>query len=359
MSRRFGYVAIVMLAGICTARWFVHSPDRRPGISVVELAREAAPASVQQPLDAPAEPATPEEPPAPSPPALDISSLPMPRSLQGTEVDGGVAIDRDGHLIVASSVRQLFDYFLTATGEESQQTIRLRIVAELEKRLPRRAVQEAVALLDRYLQYRERARGLWSDDKSDDLDTRLQQIRALRRDVFGEADAQALFGDEEERDIIAVEQYHAASDPSLSREERDEVLEQFERNLPDEVRLARDEATKPQRLMREEAELRATGGDPLEVRALREQYFGRNGADRLELLDVEEAEWNRRMNDYRSARQAIDGNPSFTEDQRQAAIGQLRAQRCSTQEQVRVDALDRIEKQQGADKRFEQEGIEE
>src|SRR5689334_7743323 len=56
--------------------------------------------------------------------AAELANKPLPRSLQDTQVDGGLAADANGHLIVAPGVRALFDYFLSATGEESPQIIR-------------------------------------------------------------------------------------------------------------------------------------------------------------------------------------------------------------------------------------------
>ena len=79
--------------------------------------------------------------------AIDLAQRPLPRSLEGTEVDGGLAADPEGHLIVGPGVRALFDYFLSATGEEPAELIRARIIAEIEERLPPTAAREAIDLL--------------------------------------------------------------------------------------------------------------------------------------------------------------------------------------------------------------------
>src|SRR5262249_56086368 len=104
-----------------------------------------------------------------------------PRSLRGTRVDGGLAVDADGRFVPGPETRRLFDYFLTATGEEPPERTRSRIVAEIERRLPPSARAEAVALLDRYLDYRERARTF---EASGDLAARGEAPARLRGEIF-------------------------------------------------------------------------------------------------------------------------------------------------------------------------------
>ena len=42
----------------------------------------------------------------------------LPKSLQGTQVDGEIIIDENKQLVVTAGLRRLFDYFLSAQGEE-------------------------------------------------------------------------------------------------------------------------------------------------------------------------------------------------------------------------------------------------
>ena len=42
----------------------------------------------------------------------------LPASFKGTEVDGQFQLDAAGNLIIGPELRQLFDYFLSAIGEE-------------------------------------------------------------------------------------------------------------------------------------------------------------------------------------------------------------------------------------------------
>src|SRR5262249_39840908 len=90
---------------------------------------------------------------------------PRPRSLRGTRVDGGLAVDAAGRFMATPDARRLFDYFLATAGEETPERIRARIVAAIEQRLSGDAARDATALLDRYLAYRERARHATTRDE--------------------------------------------------------------------------------------------------------------------------------------------------------------------------------------------------
>jgi lipase chaperone LimK len=278
--------------------------------------------------------------------ARELARKSLPPSVEEMGVDGGLTADPSGHLIVAPGVREFFDYFLSATGEEPFSVLRPGIVAEIEKRLPPTAAQEAIDLLDRYLNYRERARGLYAEDGlSGDLSAHLEQIRALRREVFGKDNAEALFGQDATEDYIALAESEVLRDPSLSQEERQRRLDALEQQLPEAVRQAHEEVTKPTRFLQEQEELQAAGGSSEEIRALREKYWGTEAADRLEGLDRRQADWQARIDDYRTARAAIENDPSLSPEQKVQNINDLMAARFSETERIRVGMLDQIEQQ--------------
>ena len=276
---------------------------------------------------------------------IELGSRPLPRSLQGADVPGGLGVDADGNLIVAPGVRVLFDHFLSAVGEEPLEVIRGRIIAEIRRRLPPKAQVQAIDLLDRYLEYRERARELYTAGASDNLDARLQQIRDLRRDVFGEKDAEGLFGAEEAVDYVAAAQVEIAKDKSIPEEERQRRIAALAQQLPEEVRQAREEVMKPQRFFAEQEQLRARGASPQEVRALRERYWGAEAADRLEQVDQEETEFQGRVDAFRAERAKIEANAALPPEERQRQIDELARARFSEPERLRLEALDRIEQE--------------
>lgn len=269
---------------------------------------------------------------------------PPPGSLADTEPDGDLALDAAGHLVPTPSALRLFDYFLSATGEEPPELIRARIVAEIRRRVGEPAAGEAEALLDRYLAYRAEAQALTTEGSPPaELERRLQWIRELRRKHFGAETAAALFGEEERITELALERRRIVSDATLSPEERERRLEAIEAQLPEGVRESHRLARAIADSKREVDDLRARGASDAEVWAARERRFGAEAADRLAALDVRRAEWERRLDAYRAARIALEAEPdvaALSPEEREARIDALRAVHFTPEERARVRALD-------------------
>lgn len=272
-----------------------------------------------------------------------LAREPLPRSLRDTEVGGGLAIGEDDHFVPAPDAIALFDYFLSASGEEPDAVLRQRIVDHIHAALPAVAATEAEALLDTYLRFREAARELaQAGDVPADLEQRLQWIRELRRAHFG-ATAEALFGEDEETTRIDLERRRVAADPELGAAEKRARLEALGERLPESVRAARARAHAPSATQQEVEALREAGASDAQVFSLREERFGREAAERLAALDVEQQRWRDRLSSYRSERDAliaeIEANGSDLAA-RSEAIDALRRRTFSESEQLRVRALD-------------------
>jgi lipase chaperone LimK len=274
-------------------------------------------------------------------PALDVGVLPS--SLRDTEIDGALTLDADGRFVPDRGALALFDYFLSATGEQPAAALRAHVVAEIERRLPPDAAREAEAFLDRHLAYREAARRLGEDERlalGSDLERRLQWLRELRREHFGAALSERLFGDDERAVEIALERQRVAADPALSPEARRARIDALEAELPDAMRRARAAAVLPLRLHRDEAALRAAGADDTTIRALREASVGAEAADRLTALDERRAAWQARVDAYRAERAELDADASIEPAERAALHDAVRARHFDATEQLRVRALD-------------------
>jgi len=118
---------------------------------------------------------------------------PIVRSLAGTQVDGELVADHGGRLVITRETRRVFDYYLTAEGETPAGTIRALVVAEARRALPAGAADEAVALFDRYLEYRARGAALLESQPADPL----AAVVALQRKLFGARATELLFGDDD------------------------------------------------------------------------------------------------------------------------------------------------------------------
>lgn len=261
------------------------------------------------------------------------------RSLRGTEIDGALRVGPDGKLILGPEVIALFDYFLAATGEESESAIRARIEAAIRERLTGPAADEALTLLDKYLAYRRASKRMRMPAGAEsDPAARLEAIRDLRRTHFGEGAASLLFGNEEREGLVAVEQSRILKDSSLSPEEREARLAELEAKLPEPAQRARAEAVRPLLEQREEEAMRAAGATEAEIHEHRVKTLGKEGAERLADLDRRRAEWKRRVEAFRAARDKLAASvPS--ESARQAAEQRLLEDSFTPEEQLRVKAI--------------------
>lgn len=263
------------------------------------------------------------------------------RSLRETDIDGALRVGPDGKLILGPDVVAFFEYFLSATGEESDAVIRARIEAAIRERLDGAAEAEALALLDKYMAYREAGRKLAGSAGADEGDplTRLDAIKKLRRAHFGEEAASAMFGAEELEGEVAAERSRVLKDPALSPEEREAKLAELEEKLPEGARRAREASRGPLRLREEEAALRAEGASDEEVHRHRVEAVGEEAAERLRELDAKRAEWKRRIDAVRGERDRIEKQYANDEGARDAALTKLLEESFAPEERARAKAV--------------------
>lgn len=230
----------------------------------------------------------------------------MPRSLQDTEVDGNLRVDANGNLIVDAEVRYFFDYFLVATGEEPEANIRARVLAEIRKRLPPKAAAQAVDVFEQYMKYRDEVADLTSNPHgAEELEARLGDLKRIRREQLGPANAEAMFAEEEALDAVTVERKKIEADPSLTLEEKRLRSEALEAQLPPELRVARAQSMAPLRNLQEEQAMIAAGATPEDIRQFREQTVGPTAAQRLEQMEKEEAAFQARVAAFKVERQKM------------------------------------------------------
>ncbi|MBW2398073.1 MAG: lipase chaperone [Deltaproteobacteria bacterium] len=275
-----------------------------------------------------------------------LARRPLPESLRGTEIDGGLTVDADGNFVPTPDAIALFDFFLAARSEESEAVIRARIVALIRSRLDGDAMTDAVALLDSYLGFRDELRELaGASEAPSEPEQRLQWIRELRRKHFGEALAESLFGESEAVARIDFARRRVALDSSLEPEERRERLDALDEQLPESVRAARRSGPSPQRAQDEVEALRQAGGSDAEIFALRERRFGREAAERLAGFDAARESWEERLEIYQGERDQLLSREYVSElsaDEREGALESIRREHFDGYELERVRALDRL-----------------
>jgi lipase chaperone LimK len=200
----------------------------------LELALEAGRTTPPVPIPEPAEESP--APPAPvhravaSPP---LAAAPAARSLDGTVVDG----DFSG----GPATVRLFEYFLSTEGEEDAAAIRRHVRAVAESCLSPGESSSALALFDRYQQYRVSLRAAFErPGAAVDARAALALAERTQRELFGAVAAERLFGDQDALAEVTLDRAALFADATLDPAERDARLDALEQRLPEPMRLARE-----------------------------------------------------------------------------------------------------------------------
>ena len=277
----------------------------------------------------------------------------LPASLAGTEVDGEILIDENQNLYVTRRLRDLFDYFLATVGEESLSVITQRVKAYIRHRTPEPAQSQAVALFDQYIAYRAALRNIpeagGKPADQIDLEAIAQQKaaeRQLRQQFFDSKTIQAFFGDDDAYDQYTLETLKIADNTQLSDAEKAKKTAELLKQLPDHLRDSMQETAKIQNLEQQTAEWKARNGSAAELREIRLNLVGIEATGRLEALDQDNDQWQRRINAYLQEYNKINSNPQWSVEQKQLMVLSLRRQQgFNEQEQLRLPAFEQMAEQ--------------
>lgn len=271
----------------------------------------------------------------------------LPRSLAGTDVDGGFEIDANGHLRITKGIRQTFDYFLSTIGEESISTIMARIKAYIRHRLKDPAAGEAERLLASYAAYKQALATLPTIQPQADgglnldaIQQQMTQVQSLRSQYLSPEVIEAFFGDEDVYDRYTVSRLQVLQNKGLSDKQRAQQLAMLQQQLPPALQQSLKVANSVQDLNALTADWRKRGGTAQELRDIREALVGPEAASRLEALDAENSDWERRMSGWLSQRDALLATAGLSESDKQAQVSQLRSKVFSAEELLRVQSLE-------------------
>lgn len=268
----------------------------------------------------------------------------LPASLEGTSLPGGWAkTDSNGSLVPTPQLRQLFEYYLAALGEETLPQLVARIEQALA-RLEEPARSEAMATLGNYLDYKlalgdlEVTYGNATSLDANEMQQRMAEIRALRRTWMDAQTADAFFASDEAVDQFQIEQLRIRTDESLSDGEREQALERAEQALPAPIREARRETRKFTDYQKARSQF---ADDPEALRTWREERFGDEAARQLEKVEAEQRAWDNKWQSYSSALRELD-DLGLAGPEREAAVDSLRDEYFEGAEKLRAEALDSI-----------------
>lgn len=336
--RRAAVISIGLGLGVVAVLFWYPKVSEEPGVDAVPslslaaavgLGQSGGPVQSSRPSARASDPGT--RPPSARAPRASAA-------LSGTGPDGALRVGPDGALRLEPSVRRLFDHFLLARGEWSEQEIRDAVVEVITRALQAPAADEALALFDAYVAYLAAgAEGSWAP-AGGDLAAMIAARQALRVRFLGSTAADALFADEASslstlRDRPAPGLPGAlAPSPGEDRAEPSAAPPR-EDALPPEIREARAAVVAPSTSIADEATLRAQGASDADIRAYRAERFGEEAAARLESLDRAQAAWSARVAAFREACAGIAADGTVD---RRAAVQALRDATFTPVERMRL-----------------------
>lgn len=282
------------------------------------------------------------EPAAPAPAKVAEPDLfAFVRSMEGTRPDGDIRQASGAALVADRELRNLFEYYLAATGEKPLDAIRAEIERDLDQRLQPAPAAQARQLLGRYLDYKRELAEIEKNpalagNAADAIRGRLQALQQARLRFFSSAEIDGMFGLDDAYDSDAVARIEISQDKSLGAAQRRDKLAALDAALPPALREARDVPLQPVRLAEEAARMREQGASDDEVYRMRASAVGPEAAARLAAVDREQATWQARVASYLAERsRLIDSNPADS-----AALMQLRDARFNADEQKRLIAYE-------------------
>ena len=291
-----------------------------------------------------------------APPAAVVGpvspSSPFVPSMRDTLPDGQLqtlpaasAPDALGQLAYGE-LKRLFDYYLSAVGEQSIETITLQIRNEIERKLPPAQAQKANRLLGLYIEFKRELVRLESQPQL--VGNGLQAIRGrflamqdVRARYFSAEETQGMFGFEDAYDMDAIARLEVSQNPALSAEQKKQQLAALDAVLPELLRKEREATNMVVRLEQQAQSLRAKGGSEDDVYRMRAKELDPEAAARLAEVDREEAAWKGRIARYLEERnKLLQSQANASESEREASLVQLQQSTFSEAERPRLKAYE-------------------
>lgn len=286
-------------------------------------------------------PAAQPQAPASSTATAAMATKQLPASFSGTQVDGVFQLDAHGNLRITRDIVQIFDYFLSAVGEESLGQSIQRLQAHIRNQLPAPAAAQAMALLEQYLDYKRQLvlleRELPQLPGLEALKQREMAVQALRARLFSSEAHQAFFATEERYNLFTLERLAIQRDERLDANAKGQALDRLREDLPQELQAS----VLPQlhsELRSQTQALQAAGGSAAQIQALRQQLVGNQAAVRLQALDQQRQNWQQRLQRFQQEKSALENHPGLSSADKQAAIQRLAQEQFDARERLRLDA---------------------
>lgn len=283
----------------------------------------------------------------------------LPRSLQGTDVDGEIIIDENKQLVVTEGLRRLFDYFLSALGEEDEATIFARVESYIRSFVPEPAASQAIVIFNKYVAYlkaipkiEKRFGNLQLQaTQNGELDLNMvaqqkQDVAKLRQQYFDTQTITAFFGAEDEYDDYSIAMININQNKLMSDEQKAAAQQDYVSRMPDNMtKVNIEQQANLNALMSRTEQMKAQGATPEALYNMRRELVGAAAAGRLAQLDKEDANFDQRFTQYQTQKQQLlSQNTNST--QARVQIEQLEQQLFSDTERKRLAGYAAMQQQQ-------------
>ena len=245
------------------------------------------------------------------------------------------AITADGPAdpLLVHGLRDTLEALLMEAGDASDPaTLKQRLAALVNQHFPAALATRALALAERYVDYRVALGSLRAPQDLTDpraLRDALEARHKVRLQFFDDAEYDALFAREADLDRYTLARLEIERNTQLSPEQRAQALQAADNELSAERRAERSAATEHMAAAAQTAAFNASNADERTRYAARSAQYGPAAAQAMAQLDREEQHWNQRLDQYSQTRAQQGEGPG---------LQQLRQQLFSPEEQQRIDA---------------------
>lgn len=247
---------------------------------------------------------------APVPEPAPAASAP-PASPVATLGTGAFRADASGTLLLDDATRMRLDILLASLPKHATQHERQAMEAEAVAGLPPAAAEQATHVLQTYIAYSSAEAELLAAENSSPAarpEETLEKLAALRRRHLGLDIAQALFGAQELQARYGLQLAALEADASLTAQQKLARIEAMQQALPEGATEIHDSLQSSRASLAMEqgvAALRAQGASEAQVRQLREQHVGAEGASSISEMEAHKADWERRQQAFAQQRMQI------------------------------------------------------
>jgi len=275
---------------------------------------------------------------------ISASQQALPSSLQGTH-HGVTLRSHNQQFIITASLKDLFDYYLSAAGEDSFEDIEKRILADLARQLSGDALDQVNAIWKNYLAYKTQLVQFDQQFPANSeerqvleqlqfLQQRQMALIALQDQVLTPQVAEILFAFDRKLDQLTLEKAELlASD--LTAEQKQQGLINLQAQLPIDALQGVRRNQQQQTLLLIDEDQTLTAQQKFQLRS---EQVGAGAASRLQKLDEERNRWQQRIDDFKQQKKVLQ-NSGLASEEYLGSLDKLYTQHFAPSEQLRARAL--------------------